>query len=241
MKNKVALITGASGEIGESICKVLAQKGYNIIYHYNTHKNEKLLMELSKNVGVLAVQADLKGNNGVEFLVEQTLKTFGRIDVIINNAGYSSPSLFVDETYESISECLSVNLTSAISLTSALIPAIKQGGSIINISSIWGVCGGSMEVVYSASKAGLIGFTKALSKEIGTMGIRVNAIAPGFIDTKMNKHLSCEEKQEFMDSSLCLSRLGTPKDVANVVEFLVSDKASYITGQVIGVDGGFIG
>ena len=241
MKNKVAIITGASGEIGESICESLAKCGYNIVYHYNTHKNEEFLQKISKKVGVLAVKADLRNAQEIDNMVEQVLRVFGKVDVLINNAGASEPNLFVDETYCSINSSINLNLTAAIYLTNALLPSMEEGSSVVNISSIWGVFGGSMEVVYSAAKAGLIGFTKALSKEVGPMGIRVNAIAPGFIDTKMNSHVTKEEKIEFVESSLCLPRLGSPKDVAGVVEFLVSPKSSYITGEVISVDGGFMG
>lgn len=236
---KVAVITGASGEIGEKIVEEFAMAGYNIVYHYNTHKNEEFLMKISKKVGVLAVKANLLNPKEVEDMASQIIKTFGRIDVLVNNAGISEPNLFVDETFETINKTIGVNLTGTIYLTSLLASSFREGGSIINISSIWGVYGGSMEVVYSASKAGLIGFTKALSVELGAMGIRVNAVAPGFIDTKMNNHLTKEEKEDFISSSVSLGKVGTPKDVASVVAFLASDKAKYITGQVINVDGGY--
>lgn len=241
MKNKVALITGASGEIGKAIVENLVKSGYNIVYHYNTHKNEEFLQKISKKVGVLAVKADLSKQQEIDNMVDQILKVFGKVDVIVNNAGASEPRLFIDETYKTILDNINLNLTAAIYLTNALISSMEEGSSIVNISSIWGVYGGSTEVVYSSAKAGLIGFTKALSKEVGPMGIRVNAIAPGFIDTKMNSHITKEEKQDFIETSLCLPRLGSPKDVAGVVEFLVSPKSSYITGQVISVDGGFMG
>ena len=241
MKNKVAIITGASGEIGKAIVENLVKSGYNIVYHYNTHKNEEFLQKISKKVGVLAVKADLRKQQEIDNMVDQILKVFGKVDVIVNNAGASEPRLFIDETYKTILDNINLNLTAAIYLTNALLSSMEEGSSIVNISSIWGVYGGSTEVVYSSAKAGLIGFTKALSKEVGAMGIRVNAVAPGFIDTKMNSHITKEEKQDFIETSLCLPRLGLPKDIANLVDFLVSHKASYITGQVIGADGGFMG
>ena len=168
----------------------------------------------------------------------QIRQVFGKVDVLVNNAGASQTRLFVDEDYKTISNLINVDLTGAIYLTNLLIPMMERGSSIINISSIWGEVGASMEVVYSTAKAGLIGFTKALSKELGGMGIRVNAIAPGFIDTKMNNHLSFYEKEEFASSQVSLGSLGTPNDVAHAVVFLSSIRAKYITGQVLGVNGG---
>ena len=158
----------------------------------------------------------------------------------MNNAGISSPKLAIDESYGSINEVMSTNLVSAIYLTSLVIPHLNEGASIVNISSVWGVHGASGESTYSASKAGLIGYTKALAKELGASKIRVNAVAPGMIDTKMNILLTKKEKQEFLDDHTMLQEMGTTEDVASVVCFLAGDGARYITGQTLSVDGGFI-
>ena len=165
-------------------------------------------------------------------------QVFGKVDVLVNNAGKSQTSLFMDENYTSISRLINIDLVGAMYLTKLVLPLMGAGSSVINISSIWGDVGGSMEVVYSAAKAGLIGFTKALSKELGWMGIRVNAITPGLIDTKMNNHLSKNDKLAFVATEVALGKIGLPSDVANTAVFLASSKAKYITGQVLGVDGG---
>lgn len=236
--NKVALVTGASGDIGSSIATTLSKHGYNIIYQYNKHLNENVINAIATKTNCLPIKADLTNKADIENLVNSSIKTFGKIDLVVNCAGISSVSLCMDENYNSISNLINTNLTSVIYLTSLIIPHLNKQSSIINISSIWGQIGGCMESVYSASKAGLIGFTKALSKELGPSGVRVNAIAPGFIDTKMNNHLTKTEKTDFALTETSLLKLGTPEDVANLVLFLASDKAKYITGETIGVDGG---
>lgn len=239
METKVAVITGASGDIGSAIVKKMAKAGYNIVYHYNSKKDENLLIDLSLTGGVLAVKADLSKPKEIESMVKQIRQVFGRVDVLVNNAGKSQTKLFIDESFDSIENLIRTDLIGSIYLTNLLLPLMNKGASIINISSIWGEVGASMEVVYSAAKAGLIGFTKALAKEIGTMGIRVNAVSPGLIDTKMNNNLTKEDKKIFVEENVSLGYIGSVNDVAEAVLFLSSIKSKYITGQVLSVNGGF--
>ena len=237
---KTVLITGASGDIGLAIAKKFAEQNYNIVYHYNKNLNDGVVSSIARTTNVLPIQANLCEQKDIERLVSTAVKTFGKIDCLVNNAGVSSPKLAVDESYGSISEVMNTNLVSAIYLTSLIIPHMNEGSSIINISSVWGVFGASGESTYSATKSGLIGYTKALAKELGASKIRVNAVAPGMIDTKMNINLTKREKQEFLEDHTALQEIGTPEDVANVVSFLAGDGARYITGQTLSVDGGFI-
>ena len=237
---KTVLITGASGDIGLAIAKKFAEQNYNIIYHYNKNLNDGVVSSIARTTNVLPIQANLCEQKDIERLVSTAVKTFGKIDCLVNNAGVSSPKLAVDESYGSISEVMNTNLVSAIYLTSLIIPHMNEDSSIINISSVWGVFGASGESTYSATKSGLIGYTKALAKELGASKIRVNAVAPGMIDTKMNINLTKREKQEFLEDHTALQEIGTPEDVANVVSFLAGDGARYITGQTLSVDGGFV-
>ena len=237
---KTVLITGASGDIGASIANKFASNGYNIVYHYNKNLNQPVISALSKKTNVLPIHADLTKKTDIENLLSNAIKTFGKIDVLINNAGVSHERLSIDESYEAISDVISTNLISAIYLTSLAIPNLNENASIVNISSIWGEFGGSGETTYSASKGGLISYTKALSQELGASKIRVNAVAPGLIKSKMNNHFSKKEQEVFVEDHTSLNRIGTTLDVANAVFFLASDDASYITGEVMHVNGGFI-
>lgn len=242
MKN-TAVITGGSGGIGEAVCRILARDGYDIILHYNKNKEkaEALAAKISESFGVNVntVCCDLSEDNAGKALGEKVRLLTDSVQVLVNNAGLSLVGVFQCVDSESVRRLLNVNLANAMSFTAELLPLMlkNQKGSVINISSVWGVTGGSCEVHYSASKAGLIGFTKALAKEVGPSGIRVNCIAPGFIETEMN---SCfdEEAVKGVVEETPLCRTGKPYDVAELVSFLAADSSSFITGQVIGVDGG---
>lgn len=238
------LITGAAGGIGEAIAKVFAKNGHDIILHYS--KSEEKAFSIKKDleatycVKVIPVKADLCSNDEIEALAKKALSEFGTIDVLINNAGIAHQELFQLCSDEKAKEIFDVNIMSAMKLTKEILPTMikNHSGRIINISSMWGVCGASCEVHYSASKSALIGFTKALSKEVGPSGITVNCICPGFIDTKMNAHLDEDSVREIVESTPMM-RKGTGEDVAYLCEFLSSEKAGFITGQVVSVDGGY--
>lgn len=230
---KTAIITGGSGAIGEAFVEEFAQD-YRVLFTYKTHREKAT--QLAVRYGAEAVKCDITDTSDVEFLINKT----NRCDLLINNAGISNIGMFTDTTDERQREIIDVDLTASMRLTKLLMPMMirQKSGCVLNISSVWGVYGASCEVDYSAAKAGLIGFTKALAKELGASGIRVNAITPGVIESSMNDHLTDEEKLE-----LCLStplgRLGKPSEVAHAARFLA--EAEFITGQILGVDGGFCG
>ncbi len=243
---KVVLVTGASGGIGKAICKEFAKEGYDIALHYNSNEEAaNMLAEELKSlyaVEVVAIKADLRNADEVKTLAEKTLQIFGRVDVLVNNAGIAYQSVFQLADEEKVRELFEINLMSAMSLTKYILPCMisEKNGRIINISSMWGVMGASCEVHYSAAKSALIGFTKALAKEVGPSGITVNCVAPGFIDTKMNENIDREAVNEIVEATP-LGRKGEGEDVANLALFLAGEKASFITGQIINVDGGFAG
>lgn len=238
-----ALVTGAAGGIGQAVCLALAAKGFNIIAHYFSAETavQELCEKIRQSFGVCAVplKADFRDEQQVRQFAGQCLEK-GEISVIVNNAGISEVNLFQDVLPQKARDVLAVNISSPMALTQEILPSMirRKSGRIINISSIWGVTGGSCEVHYSASKAAIIGFTKALSKEVGPSNITVNCIAPGLIDTKMNACFSKEELQAVTDE-IPLCRIGTPQDVAAAVAFFAQEEAGFITGQVLGVDGGF--
>lgn len=236
---KTVLITGGSRGIGRSMVEAFANAGYAVAFTYKNSENEaKSLAELT---GALAICADSAVEADVSSAVSQTIEQFDKIDCLINNSGISSFSLFTDLTIEEWNNTLAVNLTGAFLYSRAVAKDMisRKSGRIINITSMWGIVGSSCEVHYSASKAGLIGMTKAMAKELGPSGITVNAIAPGLIETDMNKSLSEDDIAEVIDATPVM-KIGVPSDVAKAALFLASDEASFITGDVINVSGGYV-
>ena len=242
--NRSVLITGASGGIGEALCRDFAKAGYDVAIHYNSSEesalNLKAELESQYRVKAVPIKADLRNSDDVKALAETALKEFGKIDVLVNNAGVAYMSLFQCADEGKVKELFDINLMSAMTLTKEILPSMirNQWGRIINISSMWGIAGASCEVHYSATKSALIGFTKALAKEVGPSGITVNCIAPGYIDTKMNSLIDDDSAQEIVDATP-VGRKGRPEDVSPLAVFLCDDKAEFITGQVISVDGGY--
>lgn len=233
----LALVTGGSKGIGEAICKQLANDGYTVIVNYNSSKINA--QKIAKDINGYSYKADVSNLQEVKTMVDYIIQNFGSIDLLVNNAGISVVGLFHQVSKEYAKRILDINLNGVLNCTSEVVKHMisKKSGNIINISSMWGEIGGSCEVHYSATKSAIIGFTKALAKEVGLSGIRVNCVSPGVIDTSMNSHLSQEDLNSLKEE-IPLYRLGTPQDVANVVSFLASNRASYITAQDIAVNGG---
>lgn len=242
---KTVIVTGGSRGIGEAICTSFAREGYAVAVNYNKNKEraEKLALSLSQaySVPCIAVGCDVADSAQVSKMFSDVEQLLGGVDVLVNNAGVSSQKLFTDITDEQWRGCMGVNLDGAFFCSRAALPHMirKKSGVIINISSMWGQVGASCEVHYSAAKAGLIGLTKALAKEVGPSSVRVNCIAPGVIMTDMMKSFDEATLDELREETP-LGRLGTPEDIAEAAVFLASDKASFITGQVLGVNGGFV-
>ena len=239
---KVAIITGSSRGIGREIAKTLARKGITVVANYN--KSEEAAKELKQEleeegIKIDIIKADVSKREDAKKLVEFTLNKYGKVDILINNAGISEYKLFTDETDEDWNKIINTNLYSAFAMSQEVIPNMvhNKSGCIINMSSAWGVVGGSLEVIYSVSKAGLDGLTKALAKELGPSNIRVNSIAPGMIYTKMNEKFSKEELKE-IEEEIPLGKIGKPSDIAKCIEWLLEDE--YTTGQVISINGGWI-
>lgn len=242
MENRIALITGASKGIGRAIALRLSKSNIDIGINYNTDKDGALkTKELCEKNGVRAeiYQGDMSLGEDVELVFERILKDFECLDILINNAGITKDNLLMRMTEEDFKDVIDVNLNSAFYTMKAAtrIMARKRKGNIVNISSVVGLRGNPGQVNYSASKAGLIGMTKSLAKEMASRNIRVNAVAPGFIESAMTDKLKDEVKEDLL-KSIPLNRLGSGEDVANLVNFLVSDESNYITGQVLSVDGG---
>lgn len=232
------LITGGSRGIGRACVEKFSEAGHSVAFVCRSSYAEAA--SLAAKCGATAIYADLSKPDGARSAVESARLALGGIDVVVNNAGISQIKMFCDVTDEDWQNMLDTNLSSAAYVSRAALPCMvsQKWGRIINIGSMWGKVGASCEVPYSASKAGLRGFTKALAKELGPSGITVNAVEPGVIATDMNKELDEATLKELRDETpLC--RLGDPCDVAELVLFLASEKASFITGQIIGVDGGF--
>ena len=240
--SKVAIVTGASRGIGKEIAKTLAKEGIQVVANYNKSKEKaiELQEELKKeNIDIDIFKADVSRRNEAKELVEYTLKKYGEIDILINNAGISEYKMFIDETDEDWNKVINTNLYSAFVMCQEVIPNMvhNKNGCIINISSIWALVSASYEVLYSISKAGMDGLTKGLAKELGPSNIRVNSVAPGAIDTDMNKDLTKEEIKE-LEEDTPLGRIGKPGDIAKCVKWLVEDE--FTTEQVISPNGGWI-
>lgn len=239
---KTIIVTGGSRGIGAGIVKLLAEEDNNIVLNYNkseenAKKIQKEYTDLGKNVEIF--KADVTKREEVRRLVEFTIQKYKKIDVLINNAGISQSKLFTEVTEEEWRYVIDNNLTSVFYMSQEVLPYMiqQQSGCIINISSIWGMVGSSCESVYSVSKAGVDGLTKALAKELGPSHIRVNSIAPGLIDTQMNQDLS-EKVLEEIKEETPLGKIGTPEDIAKCVKWLIEDE--FTTGQIISINGGWV-
>ena len=244
MQNKVALVTGATRGIGKQIALELAENGYNISLNYRTMSEdvENLKKEIEeKGVKCLLVNGDVSSFEDCENMVKQTVAEFEQIDVLVNNAGITKDGLLMRMKQEDFTKVLDINLVGTFNMTRNVIPYMikKKSGRVINVSSVVGITGNAGQTNYSASKAGIIGFTKSLAKEVASRNILVNAIAPGFITTDMTEVLP-ETVKENIGLQIPLNRMGTPREVAKVVKFLASEDSSYITGQVINIDGGMV-
>jgi 3-oxoacyl-[acyl-carrier protein] reductase len=242
--NKVALITGGTRGIGKEIAYTLAEENYDIIINYRTENEE--LMKLKKEIEqkrdrCLLLKGDVSNFEDCKKLVEEAINRMNHIDVLVNNAGITKDMLLMRMKPEDFNEVINVNLIGTFNMTKNVINYMmkERKGRIINVSSVVGISGNAGQTNYAASKAGIIGFTKSLAKEVASRNILVNAIAPGFIQTDMTNILKENVKDEIA-KTIPLKRMGTAKDVANVVKFLVSEDSSYITGQVIQVDGGML-
>jgi len=240
LKNKIALVTGASKGIGKAIAVEFARNSADIIINYNSDKSGAMQAESEiKKFGkrALVAKADVSKYSEVTSMIESIKKEFGRIDILVNNAGITMDRTLKNMTEEEWNKVINVNLNSLYNVTKQAIPLIPENGRIINISSIAGITGNFGQANYSASKAGIIGFTKSLAKELGRHKITVNAIAPGFIESEMTEKIPFIRKKIIM-SIIPLGRAGTNDEVANCAVFLASEKSAYITGEVINVNGG---
>ena len=243
MRN-VTLITGGTGGIGEACVRLFASRGWSVLFLTSSQSEKAAALTTELRASGAAVdwrQCDLRDPAQVKASVHDLMTTWHHVDLLINNAGVSFTGLLTDMSDEDWNRIFDINVRGAFLLTRELLPGMisRQQGGIVNISSMWGETGASCEVAYSASKAALIGFTKALAKEVGPSGIRVNCITPGVIDTRMNAHLSEADLDDLKDSTP-LGRIGTPEDVAKAALFLAESGSSFITGQVLGVNGGFV-
>ena len=233
------LITGGSRGIGKAMVELFAKNGYNVAFTYKNSKSEAL--ELEKNTGALAIKANSESEEEIAEAIKSAAAKNGDIDVLINNAAVSSVSLITDVTLEEWNRIMNTSVTGAFLYSKGVLPKMinKKYGRIINITSMWGIVGASCEVHYSTAKAALIGFTKALAKEVGPSGITVNAIAPGVVRTDMNSAFSDEDIKALSDETP-LGRIAEPEEIAKAALYLASDDASFITGDVMNISGGFI-
>ncbi len=243
-ENKITLITGATRGIGKQIAITLAENGFDIALNYRKENEdlENTKMEIEKlGRKCVAVKGDVSSYEDCENFVKEVISQYGKIDVLVNNAGITKDNLLMRMKKEDFEDVLNVNLVGTFNVTKNVIPYMmkERNGRIINISSVVGIAGNAGQTNYSASKAGIIGFTKSLAKEVASRNILVNAVAPGFIETNMTDVLK-DEIKENIAKNIPLKRMGNAKDVANLVNFLASNESSYITGQVINVDGGML-
>lgn len=242
--NKVALITGASRGIGKQIAITLAKNGFDISLNCRKENDEviKIKEEIeSYNVSCLIVEGDVSNFEDSERITKETIEKFGKIDVLVNNAGITKDMLLLRMKEEDFKKVIDVNLCGTFNMSKNVSSYMMKArcGRIINLASVVGISGNAGQANYAASKAGIIGFTKSLAKEVASRNILVNAVAPGFIQTQMTDVLKDEVKEEIA-KAIPLKRMGTAEDVANVVEFLASEKSSYITGQTLNIDGGML-
>lgn len=240
--NKTILVTGGSQGIGACIVKTLAKDGYSVILNYNkSEENAKQIKEelAKENIEIDIYQADVSNHIEVTKLINYCITKYKKIDVLINNAGISQTKMFTDITDQDWNQMIQTNLTSAFYTIKDCLPCMihNKSGLIINISSVWGLVGASCETHYAVSKAGLDAMTKSLAKELGPSNIRVNSIAPGIIDTNMNKNLSKEEIDN-IKNEIPLGKIGLPSSIANCVKWLIED--DYTTGEIISINGGWI-
>lgn len=244
-RRKTVIVTGAARGIGRQTAKLFALHGYNVVINYHTarEKAEDLARRLERRgLSACAFQADVSKRSEVDAMVDFCLERYGSVDVLVNNAGISQSMLFTDITEEQWDRMFAVNLKGSFNCAQAVVNKYMLGqkkGRIINVASIWGIAGAACEVHYSAAKAGVIGFTKALAQELGPSQIQVNCVAPGVIKTDMLAEYT-EEELGTLAQDTPLMRLGTPADVAEVILFLASEKASFMTGQVLSPNGGFL-
>ncbi|MCQ2454922.1 MAG: 3-oxoacyl-ACP reductase FabG [Clostridia bacterium] len=242
--SKTVIVTGSSRGIGAATAMLFAEKGYNVVINYNnSFESAKLLTSSLRERGlsVIGMKADVSNLKEAEILIKETLYKFGSIDCLVNNAGISQIGLINDIGEYDSNRIFDVNLKGVYNCCKAVTPVMvnQKSGKIINVASMWGEVGASCEVAYSASKAGVIGLTKALAKELAPSNINVNAVSPGLIETSMNANISIDVLDSFVND-IPLGRIGEPIDVANAIYFLASDLSDYITGQVIDVNGGYI-
>ena len=244
LEGKIALVTGATRGIGKAIAIELIKEGATVILNYS--KDDLSAEETLKEIEALGGYAklykgDISNYEVCKNMMDFVITTFGKIDILINNAAVSFRGLFMDFSERNINNIFGINVLGAMYLSKEAIPHMlsKCSGNIINISSIWGEAGASCEVLYSSTKGAINLFTKSLAKELAPMGIRVNAIAPGVIDTEMNSFLSTEEREE-LEEEIPFGRFGSPEEIAKMIIFLCSDKCKYLTGQIIKIDGAMI-
>lgn len=242
--NKTVIITGASKGIGAATAILFARKGYNVVINYNNSFEAASLLTrslTSRGCSVMSFKADVTNRLETDLMVKETIYKFGSVDILVNNAGVSNIGLITDLDDFDVNKIFDINLKGTYNCCRSVVPTMvsQKSGRIINVASMWGEVGASCEVAYSASKAGVIGLTKALAKELAPSGINVNAVSPGLIETAMNSNISVEDLNNFVED-IPLERMGTAEEVANAIYFLAGEGADYITGQILGVNGGSV-